>query len=213
MWDQALGLAHRFDKFSDARFERAKGLDLSSEVPHAELSAENADSAEQATCYQASASTLLRLALSEAAKAGIVVDNFIDIGCGKGKVCIDARRMGGFKRVIGLDFSQPLVTIAKENARKCGYESEIELVCADATQYDLPAGANLVYLFNPFGVAIMKAFVERNLSSVSDGRSCFAYAFDEQRAVFADLGFETLFRNQTLEMSLLRAGPRLRGAA
>ena len=212
LWDQALGLSHRYDKFRDARFERAKGLDLSSEVQHAELSADNADSAEQATCYQASASTLLKLAIAEATKAGLAFDNFVDIGCGKGKICIDARRIGGFRRIIGLDFSQPLVTIAEENVRKCGYAGEIELVCADATQYDLPDGANLVYLFNPFGEAIMQAFVERNIGPLRDGRSCVAYVFDAQRAVFADLGFETLFRNQTLEMSLLRAGPRLRGA-
>ncbi len=212
LWDQALGLSHRFDKIRDKRFERARGLDLSSEVQHAELSADNADSAEQATCYQASASTLLKLAIAEAQKAGVSFDNFVDVGCGKGKICIDARRIGGFNRIIGLDFSQALVTIAEQNARKCGY-ADIELVCADATQYDLPDGASLVYLFNPFGAGIMRAFLERNLGVLKDGRSCIAYVFDEQRAVFADLGFETLFRNQTLEMSLLRAGPRLRGDA
>lgn len=156
VWDQALGLAHRYDKFRDARFERSRGLDLSSEVQHAELATDNADAAAQATCYQASASTLLKLAIAEAEKAGLSFDNFVDIGCGKGKICIDARRMGGFGRVIGVDFSAALVTIARENARKCGFGDEIELVCADATQYDLPDGASLVYLFNPFA--------ERNLS-------------------------------------------------
>lgn len=210
VWDQALGLAHRYDKFRDARFERSRGLDLSSEVQHAELATDNADAAAQATCYQASASTLLKLAIAEAEKAGLSFDNFVDIGCGKGKICIDARRMGGFGRVIGVDFSAALVTIARENARKCGFGDEIELVCADATQYDLPDGASLVYLFNPFGEAIMRAFAERNLSRLRDGRACVAYVFDEQRAVFADLGFETIFRNQTLRMSLLRAGPRFR---
>ena len=50
-----------------------------------------------------------------------------------------------------------------------------------------------------------------SFARLSDGRSCVAYVFDAQRAVFADLGFETLFRNQTLEFSLLRAGTRLRG--
>lgn len=211
LWDQALGLAHRYDKFRDARFERTKGLNLSSEVQHAELATDNAESAAQATCYQASASTLLKLAIAEAAKAGFVFDNFVDVGCGKGKICIDAQRIGGFRRVIGLDFSAALVTIAEENARKCGMADRIELVCADATQYDLPDGANLVYLFNPFGAEIMKAFAERNLARFADGRSCIAYVYDAQRSVLADLGFETLFRNQTLRMSLLAAGPRLHG--
>lgn len=212
VWDQALGLAHRYDKFRDARFERAKGLNLSSEVQHAELATDNAGSAAQATCYQASASTLLKLAISEAAKAGFAFDNLVDIGCGKGKICIDARRIGGFRRVIGLDFSAALVAIAEENARKCGYANDIELVCADATQYDLPEGANLVYLFNPFGAEIMRAFAERNLAHFADGRSCVAYVYDAQRDVLADLGFETLFRNQTLRMSLLAPGPRIRRA-
>lgn len=212
LWDQALGVAHRLDKIRDARFERANGLDLSSEVQHEQLATDDAAAAAQATCYQASASTLLKLAIAEADKAGLAFDNFVDIGCGKGKICLDARRLGRFGRVVGVDFSKALVATAEQNARKCGYADNIELVCADATQYDLPDGANLVYLFNPFGAAILKAFVERNLARLSDGRSCVAYVFDEHRAIFADLGFETLFRNQTLRMSLLRAGPRLRDA-
>jgi SAM-dependent methyltransferase len=74
-------------------------------------------------------------------------DVFVDIGSGKGRVVLAASRLP-FGRVVGVEISESLNEVARSNLaadtdqRRCG---EIELVTADATEWEIPAEANYVY--------------------------------------------------------------------
>jgi len=94
---------------------------------------------------------------------------FVDIGCGKGRVPLMAS-LFPFRRIIGVELSPRLVEIARRNVaifespeQRCG---EIDLVCADATRFELPEEPLVIYLFNPFGPEPMGRFLGRVRASI-----------------------------------------------
>ena len=94
---------------------------------------------------------------------------FIDFGSGMGRVVLMASDRP-FRKIIGVEFASELVAIAERNVRtydpsrkRCG---EIELICADATEFDLPNEPSIFYFFNPFDRKIfvrVLANLERSL--------------------------------------------------
>lgn len=90
---------------------------------------------------------------------------FLDIGCGKGRALLVAARFG-FHRVIGVELSERLaaycrhVTAGKKN---------IEVVCADAADYPLPADVRVIFLFNPFRGAVAKQVIGNIKALMRDG--------------------------------------------
>lgn len=71
--------------------------------------------------------------------AGLTV---VDAGCGGG-IYTEAWAELGARRVIGVDFSEAMLAMARENT---SHREEIVYVCADATQTGLPAeSADLVF--------------------------------------------------------------------
>jgi SAM-dependent methyltransferase len=77
---------------------------------------------------------------------------FIDIGSGKGRALLMAADFP-FRRVLGIELLPDLHRIAEENINSYHSDtqqcSKIESICADAREYELPAEALLLYLFNP----------------------------------------------------------------
>jgi SAM-dependent methyltransferase len=77
---------------------------------------------------------------------------FVDLGSGKGRTLLMASEYP-FRKIIGVEILPELHRMAEENIR--AYRSprqsctEIESICADASDFDLPAGPLLLYLFNP----------------------------------------------------------------
>lgn len=59
-----------------------------------------------------------------------------------------------FRTVIGVEFSPVLHDKAKENARR--YHShtrkckQLELLCMDASRFDIPPEPLIIYMYNPF---------------------------------------------------------------
>ena len=79
-------------------------------------------------------------------------DGFIDIGCGKGRVLIQAL-LYGCRNIYGVDISKELIECANNNVQKC--QSKIapfnyQLLCMNAKDYSFSANINKVFLFNPF---------------------------------------------------------------
>jgi predicted RNA methylase len=90
---------------------------------------------------------------------------FVDLGCGKGRTLLLAAERG-FGRVIGVEFDPELAAAARRNI--AAYELAapsraglIEVVEADAACYDFPVEPTVVFLFNPFGEATLRAVVDR----------------------------------------------------
>jgi SAM-dependent methyltransferase len=94
---------------------------------------------------------------------------FLDLGSGKGRTLLMASDYP-FRRILGVELLPALDRIAQENLRQYKNESQqcftLESICADATQFPLPAGPLVIYLFNPFpeaGLRCMMANLEESL--------------------------------------------------
>jgi SAM-dependent methyltransferase len=94
---------------------------------------------------------------------------FVDIGAGKGRALLLAAQFP-FKRIIGVEFAPKLAAIARKNAEEFTPrekpKARIEVICANALEYELPPENLVIYLFNPFGGATFDRFVmkaERSL--------------------------------------------------
>ena len=95
---------------------------------------------------------------------------FIDLGCGKGKPLLIAARKP-FRRIIGVDVDPSCLAIAKRNLEICRLSARVELVAADATEFDLPPGPLLIYLYNPFPGHVLRIVLQRlatRLTTTSD---------------------------------------------
>ena len=95
-------------------------------------------------------------------------DIFIDIGCGKGRMLYLAATYN-FRKVIGVELAADLAAVARENiARalpklKC---KNVEVLVADALEYELPDEVTFVYFSNPFQGEIFAAVVQKILASL-----------------------------------------------
>jgi SAM-dependent methyltransferase len=98
---------------------------------------------------------------------------FVDVGAGKGRVLIVAAEYP-FARLIGVEFSEPLVRTARTNVAQVGGESRIELLCMDAVDFEMPPEPLVVYFFNPFSAQVLSQ-VLAHLRSSLDSRPRPAY--------------------------------------
>jgi hypothetical protein len=78
---------------------------------------------------------------------------FIDFGAGMGRVLLMASERP-FRKIIGVEFARELITIAENNLRSYSPRRrqchDVELVAADATDFNPPVEPSIFYFFNPF---------------------------------------------------------------
>jgi SAM-dependent methyltransferase len=100
--------------------------------------------------YLASAWRTLPRALRH---VGVSADDvFIDYGCGKGRVVHQAAKRR-FRKVIGVEVSASLAEAARaalEASKREHRCKDVEIVVADAREYQLPDDVTIVYFFHPF---------------------------------------------------------------
>jgi len=86
-------------------------------------------------------------------------DHLLDYGCGKGRVAFLMAGIVGC-RVTGIDYSQKLIDIAKENRRTSRLGDRVTLRCCLAEQYE-PQDENIYYFFNPFSEKVFEVVLRR----------------------------------------------------
>ncbi len=93
---------------------------------------------------------------------------FVDFGSGKGKAMFMAAERG-FRRIIGVEFSIELVEINRKNLeifkQKTKSKAEFEILHMDASEYAIPADANLLFFSNPFNEALTAKVIGNILKS------------------------------------------------
>ena len=96
--------------------------------------------------------------------------SFIDLGSGKGRVLLLAA-LRPFRRVIGVEISPALHAQAQANAAAFARHNPraraVECVCADASEYELPEGDLVVFLYNPFDATLLDKACSRMLASIA----------------------------------------------
>lgn len=107
-------------------------------------------------------------------------DEFVDIGCGKGRVvCCAARRQVG--SVIGVELSADLAQAARVNVdRLRGRRAPVRIVTAAADDVDYRT-ASAVFLFDPFGATTMASVLDRIRATNERPELRIAYANPTQR--------------------------------
>jgi SAM-dependent methyltransferase len=117
--------------------------------------------------YTASPWWILRWLLPEADVGAS--DVFVEFGCGKGRVVLDAARRYRFRRVIGVELSPDLSAVARrvvasENGNLRCHDVRIET--ADATAFEIPDDMTYAYFYNPFNGAIFEQVCENIAASL-----------------------------------------------
>jgi len=83
---------------------------------------------------------------------------FIDVGSGKGRSLLLAS-LFDFDRVIGLELSASLHEVAEQNLRRQRREDlmcrDVQSICTDALEYELPTDPLVLFFFNPFKEDLM----------------------------------------------------------
>lgn len=93
-------------------------------------------------------------------------DVFVDIGCGKGRVVFFVA-LQKLNKVIGLEVDKDLIDIGRKNLKNLKLSnSPIELIHADATNFDLREGT-VFFMFNPFGIKTLEKVINNIKESLT----------------------------------------------
>ena len=162
---------HLLDPLQDGRL----GIEASGRHWPKELSLVGRN-AEHSNEYVGTPSLVLHRAL-DALKIDTSRFVFIDLGSGKGRVLLRAA-MRPFRRVEGVELSEPMHRIAQKNLRLAEAAglvlSPVAVHHLDVTDYKLPQEPMVLYLFNPFGEAVIGQVLETLAASLREHpRECY----------------------------------------
>lgn len=96
-----------------------------------------------------------------------VVDNFIDIGSGKGAVPVYASKYN-FGKIAGIEVEEFLHLKAVKNLKILGLTSRIDLYLENALKFDKYQEFNIYYLFNPFSYDVYQQVVDKIIESLDN---------------------------------------------
>jgi len=106
----------------------------------------------------------LLLPLFELAKLG-PDDVFVDVGCGDGRVAIEAALRYGC-RAIGIEYHSEIADLARIRVRQSGLERTVSIIHADVTNVELDT-ATVMFAFLP--MSSFKALLPKILKQVNPG--------------------------------------------
>jgi hypothetical protein len=127
---------------------------------------------------------------------------FIDFGAGMGRAMLLASEYR-FRSVIGVELHPALARIARRNMavwRGAGRAvAPMRLVCCDASEFRLPGGSCVAFLFNPFGGPVLRRLLQNWSRTLAEhgGKLDILYVNNEQETLLRrEPGFERLFHGQ-----------------
>ncbi len=178
-------------------FDWRNGTDTLKRIPLSELNIPFASKG-HGTKHDASPIFVLRRILRQVGiRAG---DVFVDFGSGKGRSLLLAGEFP-FRRIVGVEFSEELCQIARENVRRYMVShpgmAPLEIRHADAGQICVEADWTVLYFFNPFDAEVMQ-LVLRNVEEsyrVHPRRIRLLYCHPVCREVFDNCSFLHLERS------------------
>jgi hypothetical protein len=122
---------------------------------------------------------------------------FMDFGSGKGLAMLLASWFP-FDRIRGVEFSPELHEVCESNIRSFRSDKQkcfdLEDICADATEVEIPAGPSVYYFFNPFQAPIMRKVLHNiEASYKASPREMYVIYFNPLAAeTVPEAGFEQL---------------------
>jgi hypothetical protein len=160
-------------KQAESAFDRQYGTDTGGIVPLWKLQIRSPHHKEGVR-YQASDPDFVRKAIDV---LPIRPEHFlyIDVGSGKGLTLLVASEYP-FRRVLGVEFSTELNSIAAENIRKHQKRKcrDVSSILADAATYEFPTENTVLFLYNPFGKHVLQRMLDNlRISLVQNDREIY----------------------------------------
>lgn len=118
--------------------------------------------------------------------------NFIDIGCGMGRVCFVAKEIG-FKKITGFDLNVELITQAKKNLKNT---NNITFEVANALAYNYGRENCVYFLFNPFNDLVL-AEVIKKIEQTNSKKTIIVYMNPIHKKCFKYSLFKEITRIET----------------
>jgi SAM-dependent methyltransferase len=116
-------------------------------------------------------------------------DVFVDYGSGLGRAVLVAASMP-FRRVIGVELSEEMTARARENVRRNRHRlkaQEVELVSADAIEWEVPPDLMVAYLYCPFTEDVFDGVMQKLFDSVDEHprplRIVYNYPLEHSRLI------------------------------
>ena len=199
-----------YKPYNDHSFDHRHGTDTSGMVPTQDLDIADETTKWQSNLYLGSPARVTRH-LIDSLDIDCSDYTFVDYGSGKGRVLFAAAEFP-FKKVVGVEISQALDTIAANNLKSYHGKSllsEIELWCGDARQFPLPDGDIVLHMYHPFGPDILKEMLEliqQAKNAQPDRRILVPYLFSigVSKAVFQEFPAFELVRDELCVNNLYR---------
>lgn len=199
-------LGYRPDR--DRSFDTRYGTDTGGSVSTSNLGIADDVVREQAILYLPSPERVTRWMLDT-----LRIDHrqyaFVDLGCGKGRVLLVASTYP-FQRVIGVEISQDLSRIARENVARFpanARKSEVEIQTIDAATIRFPTTNLLLHMYHPFGPELTGVVLRRLEESVREEprRVIVAYLLYDDAVTTVDDAFAPFswLKRQRYERSVL----------
>lgn len=127
----------------------------------------------------------------------------VDIGCGKGKVCLETRRLkilgDNSNDYFGFDFERNLISVAQSNSLKM-FGDRGKFIHADILTIDFCTLGKqlLIYMYNPFDEHILKLF----LSKLVAEKIIIVYINPLYREVFLEKQYDLMICHQDWHANL-----------
>jgi len=123
---------------------------------------------------------------------------FVDVGAGKGKVCIvwaqelrRARIASG--DLLAVDISEVLCGVASENLAKAGLTGKVRIVIEDAAQLSLDEHPQiLLWLYNPFGAETLSKLLRETYGRVVG----IVYSNPVAHETVVSAGYELIYQEE-----------------
>ena len=152
---------HQFDKWNERHYD----ITSSGHIAPEELGFPTGDEY-RGGLYRPSSWTVLRHLFKQLHVSGD--DVFVDYGSGMGRVLIIAAQEP-FQRVLGVEMSEELNDIARENLDRnrdrlrC---PDVEVISADATQWQVPDDLTIAYFYCPFPPHVFEEVLKQLFASL-----------------------------------------------
>ncbi|MBO6655867.1 MAG: class I SAM-dependent methyltransferase [Pseudomonadales bacterium] len=154
--------AHGFQRLIDEirenfLYDLIHGVDTQSYKPLSRYSTKHI-SGNDIVQYQPVYTSVVRESLRIACTLTVRKCSFLDAGSGKGKVLLEARKLG-FEHIYGVELDPELHSISKSNLAKHDCE-RCTLINANVLDVPLPDDIGVIFLYHPFHERIMKTFID-----------------------------------------------------
>jgi len=128
-------------------------------------------------------------------------DYFIDVGSGKGRICLWAAAKTKIPNIIGVEANKELHNIALTNIQKQSVQN-IELYNVDARQFNLKSGNRILFYFNSMSPDDFEIFLQANQKLASEN-VILIYSVNDKLS-HLDYCLQKIWTDIALKLSLYR---------